>query len=142
MPTPLPNVLHPLETKEEKKLVQSIIHDLPANFRVLLNPAPNLERGVETPPEQNGLNRIFIIGASHMTRMAEFLLPNAISMAYPGFRPDWNKVVEIGTSLSGGSPGEQDVVILDLLSNIAFMGWTRTGYQPPPSEPGMVGTTS
>jgi hypothetical protein len=52
----LPKGLYPLETKEEKILVQSIIHDLTANFGVFLNPEPSLERGVETPADQNGTN--------------------------------------------------------------------------------------
>jgi hypothetical protein len=128
---PLPKVLQPLEPKEEKMLLQSIIHDLMSNFGVSLNPEPNLDRGVETLADLNGVNRIFVIGASHMLRAAEFLPPNAISMAYPGFLPDQNKIAELSTSLAGGGPGEQDVVILDLLSNIAFMGSDTDGLPTP-----------
>ncbi len=52
-------------------------------------------------------------------------------MAYPGFRPDQGKVAELSTSLAGGGPGEQDVVILDLLSNVAFMGSDSDGLPTP-----------
>jgi hypothetical protein len=47
----LPKKLEPLEAKDEKILIQSIIHDLTTNFGVSLNPDPNLKRGVETPAD-------------------------------------------------------------------------------------------
>jgi hypothetical protein len=127
----LPKSLPPLNPKDEKILVQSIIHELMESFGVSLNPEPVLERGVETPADTMGSHRIFVIGASHMTRLSEFLPPTTITMAYPGFWPDQGKIAELSASLAGGGTGEQDVVILDLLSNVAFMGSDSDGLPTP-----------
>ncbi len=102
-----------------------------ASFGVLLNPDPVLKRRVETPADSIGTNRFIVIGASHMTRLSEFLPPNTTTMAYPGFRPDQSKIAELCAGLSRGGTGEQDIVILDLLSNVAFMGSDSEGIPTP-----------
>jgi hypothetical protein len=102
-----------------------------ASFGVSLNPDPVLERRVATPADSTGINRFIVIGASHMMRMSEFLPPNTTMMAYPGFRPDKSKIEELCGDLARGCTGKQDVVILDLLSNMAFMGSDMDGIPTP-----------
>jgi hypothetical protein len=127
----LPSKLEPIESRDEKTLIQSIINDLTTNFGVSLNPDPTLERGVETPADLLGANRTFIIGASHMTRTAVHMPSSTTSLAFPGFRPDLIRVAELSASLAGGNLGENDVVVLDLLSNLAFMGTDMDGLPTP-----------
>jgi hypothetical protein len=64
------------------KIIKLIIHELVGSFGLKLN--PSLECGVETlaGPSRNG--HIFIIGALHMSRMAEFLPVESISSATHG----------------------------------------------------------
>jgi hypothetical protein len=120
-----------LNANDERVLVKSIIRELIANFGVSLNPDPVLERRVETPADSTGINRFIVIGASHMTRMSEFLPPSTTILAYPGFRPEQSKIAELCEDLSRGCTGKQDVVILDLLSNMAFMGSDLEGLPTP-----------
>ncbi len=132
----LPKKLEPIVSRDEKTLLQSIINDLTTNFGVSLNPDPALERGVETPANLLGANRTFVIGASHMTRTAVHMPSSTTSLAFPGFRPDRIRVAELSASLAGGNPGESDVVVLDLLSNLAFMGTDVDGLPTPAIKSG------
>jgi hypothetical protein len=132
----LPKKLEPISTSEEKILLQSIINELTANFGISLHPDPALERGVETPAHPLGSNRTYVIGASHMTRTAEHMPLSTISLAFPGFRPDRVGVEKLSASLSGGNPGENDVVVMDLLSNLAFMGTDMDGLPTPAIKSG------
>ncbi len=127
----LPKKLEPIAPIDEKTLLQSIINELTASFRISLHPDPALERGVETPAHLLGSNRTYVIGASHMTRTAVHMPPSTISLAFPGFRPDRVGVAELSESLAGGNPGENDVVVMDLLSNLAFMGTDVDGLPTP-----------
>ncbi len=127
----LPTKLEPIVSRDEKTLIQSIINDLTTNFGLSLNPDPALERGVETPANLLGANRTFVIGASHMTRTAVYMPSSTTSLAFPGFRPDRIRVAELSASLAGGNLGENDVVVLDLLSNLAFMGTDMDGLPTP-----------
>jgi hypothetical protein len=128
---PLPGSLSPVNTNDERTLLKSIIHELMGSFGVSLNPEPVLERRVATPADPNGTNRFVVIGASHMTRMSEFLPQNTTVLAYPGFRPEKCKIAELCGDLARGGTGQQDVVVLDLLSNLAFMGSDSDGIPTP-----------
>ncbi len=92
---------------------------------------PFLECRVETLTGPSGNGHIFIIRASHMSRMAEFLPVESISLGYPGFRAEKTKTEGLGRSIEGKSLGETDTVSLNLLSNAAFMGLDANGLLTP-----------
>jgi hypothetical protein len=48
-------------------------------------------------PTSNG--RIFLIGASHMSRTAEFMPSDTVSLAYLGFRPEKEKLIGLKSRL-------------------------------------------
>jgi hypothetical protein len=73
------------------------------------------------------------IGASHMYRMAEYLPADSISLAYPGFKPSTESIVVIKEKLDALSLSASDTVVLDLLSNSAYMGTDVDGL-PLPAE--------
>jgi hypothetical protein len=112
-------------TVSKAKIIKSIIHELVGSFGQKLNPF--LECGVETLTGPRGNSHIFIIGASHMSRMAV----ESISLGYPGFRAEKTKIEELGRSIEGKSLGETDTVSLDLLFNAAFMGSHADGLLAP-----------
>jgi hypothetical protein len=43
--------------------------------------------------------RIVVVGASHMYRMVEYMPADSISLAYPGFKPSTESIVEIKEKL-------------------------------------------
>jgi hypothetical protein len=66
-----------------------------------------------------------------MLRLAEERGQDTISLAYPGFRPKESMISELTEWLEGLKLEKSDTVVLDLLSNLAFMGADGGGL---PSE--------
>ncbi len=62
-----------------------------------------------------------------MNRLAENMEPGTISLAYLGLRPRYPMVTELANKLKKLSLGNRDTVVLDLLSNCAFMGTDSAG---------------
>jgi hypothetical protein len=72
------------------------------------------------------------VGASHMDRLAGVMGPRAVSLAFPGFRPREPMLSKLIEQLKKLKLNKLDTVVLDLLSNTAFMGTDDSGL---PSEP-------
>jgi hypothetical protein len=51
----------------------------------------------------------------------------SVSLAYPGFRPDKKIIAEIEIKMEQLAPGPPDTVVLDLLSNNAYVGTDEDG---------------
>jgi hypothetical protein len=62
-----------------------------------------------------------------MCRTAEFVPMNYISLAYPGFRPTREGIDSVAEKLGSLVITENYTVILDLVSNVAFMGTDKDG---------------
>jgi hypothetical protein len=129
----LPVRLSPLGEQEEKKLIGAIIESLVLHYGLVLDETPSLDRGMVTPVEKGSDGRIVVVGASHMYKMAEYLPVDSISLAYPGFKPSTESIVVIKEKLDALSLKPGDTVVLDLLSNSAYMGTDVNGL-PSPAE--------
>ncbi len=129
----LPVRLDPLGEKEEKQLVGAIIESLVLHYGLGLDLTPTLERGMATPAANGNEGRIVVVDASHMYRMAEYLPSDSISLAYPGFKPSAESIVSIKEKLDALNLSASDTVVLDLLSNSAYMGTDVSGL-PSPAE--------
>jgi hypothetical protein len=79
--------------------------------------------------------RTVLIGASHMCRTAE-QLPECISLAMPGFKPTPESLREIERKVRKIDPDERDLVVMDLISNVAYMGTDEDGLPSPPVRSG------
>ncbi len=73
-----------------------------------------------------------------MYRMAEYLPTESISLAYPGFKPTTESITSLKEELEGQSLNTCDTVVLDLLSNTAYMGTDVNGLPSPAERPGDV----
>jgi hypothetical protein len=62
-----------------------------------------------------------------MTRLAEEMGQDTITLPYPGFRPKENMILEITGKLAELNLCKDDTVVLDLLSNVVFMGTDTSG---------------
>ncbi len=71
--------------------------------------------------------RVVLVGASHMVRLAEKMDPNTVSLAYQGFRLREPTISEITMEPQKLNLSSRDTVVLDLLSNSAFMGTDNNG---------------
>jgi hypothetical protein len=128
---PIPGVLDALDPKIEEKLVCTILKEIKENYGVKICTNPSFERGMVTPVINNGSGRVYLIGASYMSRTAEYLPSDTVSLAYSGFKPEKNKINSLVSNIENAKCGQSDTVVLDLLSNVAFMGTDRDGLPAP-----------
>jgi hypothetical protein len=128
---PVPNVLDALDQKNEEKLVCTILKEISGNYDVKICTNPSFERGMATPVINNGSGRIYLKGASHMSRTAEYMPSDTVSLAYLGFKPDQSKIHSLVSNIESAKFGQSDTVMLDLLSNVAFMGTDSDGLSAP-----------
>ncbi len=126
----LPDKIPPLDEKGEKELVGIILSEICREFGVKVNTNPIIERGMATPAKITDGGRIVLIGASHMCRTAE-QLPDCISLAMPGFKPSPDNLREIERKIRRIDPDERDLVVMDLISNVAYMGTDEDGLPSP-----------
>jgi hypothetical protein len=123
--------LPPITPENEKRLIYALMEDLNRNFGVGIDPCPSLERGAVTQVIDSKQGRLVLVGASHMSRLAGVMGPRAVSLAYRGFRPREPMLTELIEQLKTLNLGKLDTVVVDLLSNTAFMGTDASGL---PSE--------
>jgi hypothetical protein len=85
----------------------------------------------KTPPRDESGGRIIVIGASHLYRTVEYLPANTVSLATPGFKPTKEKITELERRIDALELSSTDTVVLDLLSNTAYMGTDDEGLPLP-----------
>jgi hypothetical protein len=66
-----------------------------------------------------------------MHRTVEHLPDNTVSLAIPGFKPTKDKIIELDRRIDALEVNCNDTVVLDLLSNTAFMGTDDEGLPLP-----------
>jgi hypothetical protein len=69
-----------------------------------------------------------------MIRLAEHL-PHCVSIAYPGLRPEKEKVTKLIAKFESLELGSSDMMVLDLISNVAYI---RTDDSGLPSGRAMI----
>jgi hypothetical protein len=112
-------------------VIKVMVSEINMRFGFDLNETPVMERGAVTPEKANLPGRLIIVGASHMARMASFLPQETIVLATPGFKATQATVPQLTSKLAGLSINRDDRVVLDLLSNSAFMGTDADGLPSP-----------
>jgi hypothetical protein len=116
-----------------------MVSEINRRFGFDLNETLVMERGAVTPEKTNLPGRLIIVGASHMARMASYLPQETIVLATPGFKATQATVPQLTSKLAGLSINGDDRIVLDLLSNSAFMGTDPDGL-PSPAFAGEDGT--
>jgi hypothetical protein len=94
-----------------------------------------------TPANLTDSGKTVLIGASHLCRTAEHL-PDCISLAQPGFKPTLENLREIERKVRKIDPDEKDLVVMDLISNVATWALMRMGCHRQRLGLAMVPTTS
>jgi hypothetical protein len=62
-----------------------------------------------------------------MTRLADEMGNDTVNLAFPGFRPKEKMIADLADKLLELKLGKKDTVVVDLLSNIVFMGTDKDG---------------
>ncbi len=125
--SPLPQRVVPISQDGERRLINSLISEINKFYGMGIDPNPELERGCVTQGAEMSKSRTVLVGASHMTRLAEEMGIDTVNLAFPGFRPKGKMVDDLADKLLGLKLGKKDTVVVDLLSNIVFMGTDNDG---------------
>ena len=130
----LPPALPPFSTEQETIVVKSLISEINGTFGLGLDGEVSLSRDTD-PVLATGTGRLILVGASHVKRIAKELIntgSQVVDLSVPGWVPGPTSVAAIKEKLSAAKPGKQDTVLVDLLSNSAFMGTDDQGLPTRP----------
>jgi hypothetical protein len=134
---PLPEKLSAFTEEEEKILVECIMQEVNDTFAMNVDTQPMLARssGSDGPPTVESNHRIVIIGGSHAKRIVGGLVSanqDVIDLTRPGWVADPDSIVEIAGKLDRYGIGNDDIVVIDMLSNSYVRGTDADENQIPP----------
>ena len=131
---PLPAIIAPFDEQHEEKIICGMVEEVVSYYGLNLDPSPNLARGGAAPSSEHGNMRLFFVGASHTKRLSALA---EASNAHDGhILPRWAPTKEsakaIVAELAALRPNEDDILILDLFSNMVYMGTDEDGMAARP----------
>ncbi len=132
----IPAEILPLEPEEERMIVGSMLAELNEKFCVGLDPNPSLDRS--TPPSLTAHNagRTVFIGGSNLGRIAKAAAENGhmvVDLTVKGWIPKSGNIGKLCETLKKLNLTEIDTVVIDSMSNTAFLGTDNYGL-PIPAE--------
>jgi hypothetical protein len=132
----IPAEILPLEPEAERALVGSLLHELNEKFCVNLDPNPSLDRSIPPPPTAHNTGRTVFIGGSNLGRIAKAAAENGhmvVDLTVKGWIPRSGKIDKMCETLQKLKLTEIDTVVIDSMSNTAFLGTDEDGL-PIPAE--------
>jgi hypothetical protein len=138
----LPGNISPLSAEIEKMLIETLMSELKDRHAIDVNKFPHLDRCsgdhvfCDTLSTGNG-TRIFTIGASHVTRIIGGLAEcgiDVINLAKPGWTLSENTVSELKLKLRNMNICQDDILLIDPISNSAFCGTDPDGNHADPEK--------
>jgi hypothetical protein len=135
----LPEKLTAFTETEEQILVESIMQEVNDNYAMNMDTNPLLARssGSDSPPNTENTHRIVIIGGSNAKRIAGGLVTanqDVIDLTRPGWVADPESIADIASKLDRYGIGNDDVVVIDMLSNSYIRGTDADENQIPPCK--------
>jgi hypothetical protein len=132
----IPAEILPLGPEEERMIVGSMLAELNEKFCVGLDPNPSLDRC--TPPSLTAHNagRTVFIGGSNLGRIAKAAAENGhmvVDLTVKGWIPKSANIGKLCETLKKLNLTEIDTVVIDSMSNTAFLGTDDDGL-PIPAE--------
>jgi hypothetical protein len=132
----IPAEVLPLEPEAERALVGSLLQELNEKFCVNLDPNPSLDRSTPAPPTVHNTGRTVFIGGSNLGRIAKAAAENGhmiVDLTVKGWIPKSGKIDRLCDSLKKLNLTEIDTVVVDSMSNTAYLGTNEDGL-PIPAE--------
>ena len=132
----VPAEIPPLSKDDETKIVLTLFNELNEKFCVNLDCHPSFDRNVPPPFTEHSAGRTVFIGASNMGRIAKAAAENGhmvVDLTSKGWTPKPGKIEKLCEILEKLNLTETDTVIIDPMSNSAYLGTDEDGL-PIPTE--------
>jgi hypothetical protein len=132
----VPAEIPPLSKDEESQIVRTLLTELNEKFCVDLDPQPSFDRSVPPPFTAHNAGRTVFIGASNMGRIAKAAAENGhmvVDLTSRGWTPKPDKIEKLCETLEKLNLTEFDTVVIDPMSNSAYLGTDEDGL-PIPAE--------
>jgi hypothetical protein len=132
----VPAEIPPLNKEDETKIVRTLLNELNEKFCVNLDCHPSFERSVPPPFNVHSASRTVFIGASNMGKIAKAAAENGhmvVDLTSSGWTPKPCKIEKLCETLEKRNLTEMDTVVIDPMSNSAYLGTAEDGL-PIPDE--------
>jgi hypothetical protein len=132
----IPAEILPLRLEEERMIVETLLTELDEKFCVGLDPYPSLDRSNPPSPTAHNTGRSVFIGGSNLGRIAKAAAENGhmiVDLTVKGWIPKSGKIGKLCETLKKLNLTEIDTVVIDSMSNTAFLGTDDDGL-PIPAE--------
>ena len=128
----LPPAIEPATEDFEQKIVTALLAEINEQYTMNLHTDPDLARSsaLASAAAELPQSRVFVIGASHLKRVVGGLAQNnidVIDLSRAGWIANDQNLAELATKLTMYNISDQDVVLIDLLSNSIFCGTDSKG---------------
>ncbi len=124
----------PLSKEEETQIVRTLLTELNEKFCVNLDSNPSLERSVPPPfTEHNASQTVFIV-ASNLGKIAKAAAENVhlvVDLTNSGWTPKPGKIEKLCETLEKLNLREFDTVVINPMSNSAYLGTDEDGLPIP-----------
>jgi hypothetical protein len=132
----IPAEILPLGPEEERIIVGSMLAELNEKFCVGLDPNPSLDRSILPSLTAHNAGRTVFIGGSSLGRIAKAAAKNGhmvVDLTVKGWIPKSGNIGKLCETLKKLNLTEIDTVVIDSMSNTAFLGTDDDGL-PIPAE--------
>jgi hypothetical protein len=132
----IPAEILPLRPEEERMIVETMLTELNEKFCIGLDPAPSLDHSTPPSPTAHNTGRTVFIGGSNLGRIAKAAAENGhmiVDLTAKGWIPKSGKIGKLCETLKKLNLTEIDTVVIDSMSNTAFLGTDEDGL-PIPAE--------
>jgi hypothetical protein len=132
----IPAEILPLRPEEERMIVETLLTELNEKFGVGLDLNRSLDRSTPPSPTAHNTGRTVFIGGSNLGRIAKAAAENGhmiVDLTIKGWIPKSGKIGKLCETLKKLNLTEIDTVVIDSMSNTAFLGTDDDGL-PIPAE--------
>jgi hypothetical protein len=139
-PVGTPAAVSPFDESEESALVCCLIGEISGLLSLKLDNSPSFARGGAAPPCEHAIIRAAYVGASHVSRMLAPATASDVTedIQLPRWASDSDTVSLITEKVTELKLTANDALVLDIFSNMAFMGTDPDGLPARPHR-GMDG---
>ena len=137
----IPSSLPPLTPEMEGQVIETMFMEINTVFGLTLDIHPVIDRAADPSPSP-GSGRTVLVGASHVTRIANTLAneqDQVIPLCTPGWTPSKSNLQSSLEYIKELKLGKKDKVIFDPWANSAYMGTDATGLPIPAMKIGKGG---
>jgi hypothetical protein len=125
----VPSTIMAVDEGTEAKLIESLFSELNDCYGLQLDVNPDNSRG-GVPAADHGQRRTVTVGASHMTRIQTAMADRGAqvtNLSTPGWTGTKSNLQKVAAFIKDMALTDNDSVVMDLWSNVAYMGTDEYG---------------